>query len=632
MSGGAFVTIKVGRSGAASAHVGYVTRERATEGKQERVWTRNVPEYADHPDHAERGMTYRERTADLREYARQLEEDELEKPHHRSRGEKRTHYRAIYSFDREVTDEKAREMVDAHLEENFPKARAIAAIHRDTDNAHVHVQIAARQIDDRKVHLNHRMHRRLDERWARIYGKEFGREIEKEHLAKKTQWREWMREAREARERGEEPPPRPKRVARERNQVKERRAMHAKQYGLHYADQAGIRDNQRRASSGERPATTRGERADRAARGTDRSLAERHGATRSVSQPSTAERDQQQSDRQQPRRVSRASRAVSNRNQSDDRARQVGLDRSEQTRADSPSVGRAQRADEQRISEQHRPDEAARGRGGAPRRAPEQIPQSLAGAAQNDHAQGDGRDVHEHDFSGAFDRVLSLMASATDADAARGRDEVARVHGGDAAGARPGNRAGDREQVVPPPAGGADRGADKRRERTPERARLDPDEFVPHPASQPAQPQITDAGREEIMQRIHAGRLRAQYLVDLVNIGLKERETGQSAEAERLQLRETARVMLKAEAAHERAYGGKPRVVLMPEERDYLTRHKDAPTEAQARDEIRRELAQALIIGEPRAGESFERTPERQPERQHERTLERDRGGFGFSR
>jgi hypothetical protein len=143
MSGGAFVTIKVGRAGTAGDHARYITRERATKGKQERVWTRNIPEYAAHPDHDERGMSYKERTADLREYARQLEEDELERPQ-RGGGEKRIHYRAIYSFDRDVTDEKAREMVDAHLAENFPKARTIAAIHRDTDNAHVHVNIAAR--------------------------------------------------------------------------------------------------------------------------------------------------------------------------------------------------------------------------------------------------------------------------------------------------------------------------------------------------------------------------------------------------------------------------------------------------------------------------------------------------------
>jgi hypothetical protein len=131
---------------------------------------------------------------------------------------------------------------------------------------------------------------------------------------------------------------------------------------------------------------------------------------------------------------------------------------------------------------------------------------------------------------------------------------------------------------------------------------------------------------EEIAQRIHAGRLRTQYLVDLVNIGLKERATGQRAEAERLQLQQTRREMSQAETDHERAYGGKPRAVLMPEERDYLMRHKDTPAENDTRDEIKKELAQAFVIGEARRGESLERTSERQ----QEKTL--DRGGFGLCR
>ena len=127
---------------------------------------------------------------------------------------------------------------------------------------------------------------------------------------------------------------------------------------------------------------------------------------------------------------------------------------------------------------------------------------------------------------------------------------------------------------------------------------------------------------------IHAGRLRTQYLVDLVNIGLKERATGQRAEAERLQLQQTRREMSQAETDHDRAYGGKPRAVLMPEERDYLVRHKDTPAESHTREEIKKELAQAFVIGEARLGESLEC----QPERQHERTLERDRNVFNFSR
>ncbi len=245
--------MSVGRSGSGGANIGYITRERATQKEKERVWTRNVPEYVDGKG---KEASYKERTANLREYMRQLEEDELGKPC-RGNGKTRTHYRVVYSFDKEVSDEKAKEMVSQHLAENFPKARAVAALHRDTDNAHVHVQIAARQTDNRKVQLKKETYRSLDERWAKIYGREFGRADELEHAAKKNRWRAWMRQAHEAKQRGEKPPPRPKRVAHERNQVQERVTMSRKQYGLEYADKPRTTGHQRPSADRER-ATTRG--------------------------------------------------------------------------------------------------------------------------------------------------------------------------------------------------------------------------------------------------------------------------------------------------------------------------------------------------------------------------------------
>ena len=118
----------------------------------------------------------------------------------------------------------------------------------------------------------------------------------------------------------------------------------------------------------------------------------------------------------------------------------------------------------------------------------------------------------------------------------------------------------------------------------------------------------------------------------MVNISLQERKTGQSGEAERLQLQHTARALTQAETEHEHRYGGTPRTVLLPAERDYLRQHKDAVVAAQPRAELDRELAQAFVIGETRAGASFERTADRAPERPPERPLERERSGFGFSR
>ena len=602
MSGGAFVTIKVGRSGTAGDHARYITRERATEGKQERVWTQNVPEYAAHPDHAEQGMSYKERTGDLREYARQLEEDELERPQ-RGAGEKRTHYRAIYSFDRDVTDEKAREMVDAHLAENFPKARAIAAIHRDTDNAHVHVNIAARGTDDKKLHFNQQTHRRLDERWARIYGQEFGREIEKEHLEKKQQWRDWMREARAAKQRGEAPPPRPKRAARERNQVQERREMHAKQCGLNHANQTGIRDDQRRAINREQPATARADRAGATPRGTDRDPRVNHGTAGNPRQPAAAA----ERDHQQPGRSSHADRAISNRTKGDDRAGEAREHRAEQTRANPANDAGQERGDEQRVFQPHQSGDGAE-------RTPERLSGQVAGAAAHDHVESDRGDVLKHDLSGAFDRVLSAMEFVTDAAVNRGREQVAGFVAGNDAGAG----AADRESIKP-------KGADRSERATGNRERADVDEFI-YPRSEPAQ--VGEAAHERLAQRVNAGRWQAQYLVKLVEIGLKERETGENAEADRQELQAIRQEMRAAEKQHVKEYGGRPRPVLTVEERDYIAQHSDAPTLAPTRELIKKELAQAYVIGET-SGQAFERKPERKQEQEKERTRER---GFDRSR
>jgi hypothetical protein len=126
-------------------------------------------------------------------------------------------------------------------------------------------------------------------------------------------------------------------------------------------------------------------------------------------------------------------------------------------------------------------------------------------------------------------------------------------------------------------------------------------------------------------QRINAGIWRGQYLIKLVQIGLKERETGQNAEAERADLQLTMYQMREAENQHVKTYGGSPRAILTKEERDYIAQHKDTPAQGFTRELIKKELAQAYVIGEARAGERLEKEPERDKERTRERGFERSR-------
>jgi hypothetical protein len=292
--GGAVFKFSKGRAGASSANVRYITREKAA---SERVWTRNIPE------HAQEGETHKEQINNLREYARQREEDEISAARSGS-GESRTHYRAIYSFDREISDEQAQRMIDAHLDKNLPNARCVAAIHRDTDHTHAHVWIDARDTDERKIQLNNKTYKTLDDEWAKTYAKEFDeRSIYDEHIQKKYETQNWKREAYEARQRGEDLPEKPARTADQRDQIEERRAMYARQYGATEYDENGITRNQRRASSGEQEinrSIETSKRAEHAVSSTTREVENEAARLRQAARE-MAERSQREIDREAER-------------------------------------------------------------------------------------------------------------------------------------------------------------------------------------------------------------------------------------------------------------------------------------------------------------------------------------------
>ena len=211
-----YFKFSVGRSGASGANARYITREPATKGDEKAIFAQNYPEYA------QGGDSYREQRENIIEYASQQEEDELRRPR-RGTGEAQTHYRAVASFDGKVDTEQARKMGQEYLEKQFPNARAIGVVHQDTKHTHVHFHIQARDVDGKKLRFEQGQWKQLDREWSRIYGREFGREQEKEHLQKKEETQEWKR----AKMRGEQRP-RPDRVrSAERNQYESREGRNA---------------------------------------------------------------------------------------------------------------------------------------------------------------------------------------------------------------------------------------------------------------------------------------------------------------------------------------------------------------------------------------------------------------------
>ena len=111
----------------------------------------------------------------------------------------RTHYQVIVSFESLVPTVQTKQMLSAWMQEVFPKAQAAAFVHRNTAHLHLHVWIAARQTDGRKINLSARAFRQLDESWNRIYSRAMNRD-EREHLLKKGQTERFKQRRREGKD------------------------------------------------------------------------------------------------------------------------------------------------------------------------------------------------------------------------------------------------------------------------------------------------------------------------------------------------------------------------------------------------------------------------------------------------
>ena len=158
-TGGAFAKIEPGSVGSGAKNASYITRESAADG--------NLG-YHNAPDDVRAADTWEETRIRLRSWADQVEAEE--KARHGNRvGQPRTHYRAVLSYEDEISTRAARQDAEEWLEEAFPDARAVAAVHQDTDHTHVHIWMSARKIDDSKVHISNSDLKEVNRSWDRIY-------------------------------------------------------------------------------------------------------------------------------------------------------------------------------------------------------------------------------------------------------------------------------------------------------------------------------------------------------------------------------------------------------------------------------------------------------------------------------
>lgn len=157
----------IGTTGASMAHMDYISRQTAVLDNEDGVLMRNIPESV------KEARDYRELRENLACYAWAREKSEM--ACFKGKGEVRTHYRVMASFEKDTPTERIKQMMDEWLEKKLPTARACGFIHRDTDHVHVHIWVDARKISGEKIHLGSASYKSLDKEWNTIYSREMGR-------------------------------------------------------------------------------------------------------------------------------------------------------------------------------------------------------------------------------------------------------------------------------------------------------------------------------------------------------------------------------------------------------------------------------------------------------------------------
>jgi hypothetical protein len=239
-------------AGASTKNVEYNTRA----SKSDSISFHNLP-------HLEMGDKQENRYAAMA-YAEDREEEEKGK-----RGD-RNHYRLILAFDRDVPTEEAKELAHQYLEKEFPKARAVVAVHqhqkpeserrnvRDYKHSHIHVWIDAREIGIRgkKIHMKNDRLPQLYKSWQSMYDREYGTNYAQEFGAKRDETARGKEERADAKANGLPVPEKPERASDK---------FGSKQFREKDLRDVGVINDQERVDFGERPITIGHSETDRTA-------------------------------------------------------------------------------------------------------------------------------------------------------------------------------------------------------------------------------------------------------------------------------------------------------------------------------------------------------------------------------
>lgn len=122
-----------------------------------------------------------------------------------------SHYRFMLAVAAELTNRDLRDISESFFRQVAPTAQVLVAVHRNTDDAHLHGLMPSRGVNGRRIAFGQEFFH-LDERWMERCAERLGaREIADEHLRLKLETLEYKRGVREDIREGREPRAKPDR-------------------------------------------------------------------------------------------------------------------------------------------------------------------------------------------------------------------------------------------------------------------------------------------------------------------------------------------------------------------------------------------------------------------------------------
>ncbi len=228
---------------ACTANAEYITRDNACDGVA--FYNLDELEGANRLDTKSNIIAYAEMREAVEAGSRKNFKPKVNKKGKDVTPKSRNHFRAVFSWDRREDSAEALRQAQEFLQKELPGCKAVLSVHQNTDHTHIHVWLDCRGLDGKKLQIEKRRFKTMDERWTKTYDREYKTDYLPAYKALKKETADWKREYGEAVEAGREPPPKPPRFT---DFYKDYKQQELKNYGIEQArtgtDQRDVADRE----------------------------------------------------------------------------------------------------------------------------------------------------------------------------------------------------------------------------------------------------------------------------------------------------------------------------------------------------------------------------------------------------